>query len=180
MMVVVPSGETMELLVPRLVRALRENPGLAAVGLRAGAPAGELPGELPADLRRLLALSNGLDLGVRASVHPAGETLSYQSPETLAEAAGIPNAEDYLTIGTVFEDPLLFDTTDGSIWVARAEGGYWYQECSLERIAGSLDEFMAEWVAAPRFQELVAFGDDEDRDRDDWWRLLQAAGRVPA
>ncbi|MEV7122210.1 hypothetical protein [Kitasatospora griseola] len=186
MVVAAPSGETMEQLVPALIRARRENADLAAVMLRPGAPAEALPDGLPADLRRLLALTDGPSFGVRASVHSAAKIGYFQGLDVLADAAGIPNVEDYLNIGFVNEAPLLFDTTDGSILVVRPDLGLWYQGCSLERIADNIDGFMSEWVAGPRFPELVRTPakaeneDDSDLAWDDWWRLLQAAGRVPA
>ncbi|MFJ1756708.1 hypothetical protein [Kitasatospora sp. NPDC088134] len=184
MVVTVPSGETMEQLVPTLVRVRRENADLAAVMLRPGVPAEQLPDDLPADLRRLLALTDGPCFGVRASLHPADEIGYFQDLDALADAAGIPNAGDYLNIGSVNEAPLLYDRRDGSIWVARADSGLWYQGCTLERTADSLDGFVSEWVAGPRFPELVRLpagdGDEDVLAWDDWWRLLQAAGRVPA
>ncbi|MEV7117771.1 hypothetical protein [Kitasatospora griseola] len=186
MVVAVSSGETMERLVPQLMRARDENVDLAAVSLPPGAPTEALSDELPADLRRLLTLTDGPFFGVRASVHSAEKIGYFQGLDVLADAAGISNVEDYLNIGFVNECPLLFDTTDGSIWATRPDLGLWYQGCSLERIADNLDEFMSEWVAGPRFPELVqakAKADNEDDialDWDDWWRLLQAAGRVPA
>ncbi|MGW4693990.1 hypothetical protein ACWEO1_16545 [Kitasatospora cineracea] len=185
MVVAVPSGETMEQLVPELARVRDENPDLPSVRFHEGAPAEELSDELPADVRRLLALSNGIRFGVQASIHSAAEIWYFQGPETLANATGATNPEDYLNIGFVGEEPLLFDTRDGSVWVARSEpGGLWYQGSDLLRIADDLDGFLSEWVAGPRYLELVLSKaqDEEDRDLDwdDWWRLLQAAGRVPA
>ncbi len=170
----------MELLIPELIRARQDNPDLPAARIRPGAPAGSLPDGLPADLRRLLSLSDGIRLGVRATVLPAEELPFYEYAETLARAAGIPNAADYLMIGTVNEAPLLLDTTDGSVWAARAGSGLWYQGCTLARLADGLDEFVSAWAAGPRFPELVETDDPDDLARDDWWRLLQAAGRVPA
>ncbi|MFF0293554.1 hypothetical protein ACFYS8_25395 [Kitasatospora sp. NPDC004615] len=167
----------MEQLFATLTRARRENFDLAAVGLPAGAPAEELSDELPADLRRLLALSDGPHFGVRASLHSAGQIGFFQGLEVLALAAGIPDAGHYLNIGFVNEAPLLLDTADGSVWAVRDDGGLWYQGCRLERIADSLEVFVSEWVAGPRFPELVEAAVD-DLEWDDWWRLLQAAGRA--
>ncbi|MFC8719139.1 hypothetical protein [Kitasatospora sp. NPDC057198] len=175
----------MEQLVPELVRVWGERVDFPAVGFGPARPDGELPAELPADVRRLLALSDGIHFGVWASVHAGASIPAYQGPEVLAHAARIDNPGDYLNIGDVADDPLLFDLRDGGVLVARAEPrGLWYQGCELVRIADGLDAFLSGWVAGPRFPELVRPWpeDEEDRDfsRDDWWRLLRAAGRVPA
>ncbi|ROR43981.1 hypothetical protein [Kitasatospora cineracea] len=175
----------MELLIPELARVWRERADFPAVGFGPARPIEELPGELPTDVRRLLALSDGIHFGVRASVHSSAGIPAYEGAEMLGVATGVDNPGDYLNIGFVDEEPLLVDTRDGSVWVARSEpGGLWYQGSELLRIADGLDSFLSEWVAGPRFPELVLSKalDEEDRDLswDDWWRLLQAAGRVPA
>ncbi|MFF4341637.1 hypothetical protein ACFY00_17085 [Kitasatospora sp. NPDC001540] len=180
-----PAEETMELLLPELMRVWQDRSNFPAVGFGPARPIEELPGELPRDVRRLLSLSDGIHFGVWASVHSSASLPAYQGPEVLAIATGVTNPEDYLDIGLVDEEPLLLDTRDGSVWAAHPEpGGLWYQGSELLRIADNLDVFLSEWVAGPRFHELVlsTAQDEEDRDlsRDDWWRLLQAAGRVPA
>jgi hypothetical protein len=179
MVVSMPGRERMELLVPQLAAAAREHPELAAVAVPPGLPGDQVPKALPTDLRRLAVLSDGLVFGVSAKIRLAQTILGFQYTETLAEAAEISNAEDYLTIGDVLEAPLLFNVTDGSIWRTLASGGLWYQGCRIERVADDLDEFLSGWIASPRFRELADL-EEVEPGWDDWWRLLQAAGRVPA
>ncbi|GAA2084496.1 hypothetical protein GCM10009759_03590 [Kitasatospora saccharophila] len=146
-----------------------------------GAAPQDIPDGLPPVLARLLAASDGPNLGTSTRLFSAEEIASQQVPDHLVGAklndgSELTDASHFIFFGEAAENPLLLNERDGTVWRVPDDGVVWYTGCRLEQIANSFNEFVAEWVLdADRFLDLAGLTPSEAMDSD-WYRLLKLSG----
>ncbi|MEU5386231.1 hypothetical protein [Kitasatospora cineracea] len=141
----------------------------------------DIPDGLPPGLAALLAASDGMHLAASTRLFGVDELASRQLPDHLVGAklpdgGELADASDFFFFGEAADNPLLVNGADGSVWRVPDDGVVWYTGCRLERIASSLDAFVAEWILTPeRFLDLAGLTPAEAADSD-WYRLLDSSG----
>ncbi|MFI6448664.1 hypothetical protein [Kitasatospora sp. NPDC050543] len=131
----------------------------------------EIPPGTPAPLSELATAAANLICGYSVEVRPLTDPGQYPVGSRLNEAAGIENGDDYRLIGLARDNPLLFHVPDGSVWRVPFDGGLWYQECRVEKLAASIEDFITYWIAGPMFPNLAG-QEGDDLAANEWYRLL--------
>ncbi|WP_345701532.1 hypothetical protein [Kitasatospora terrestris] len=135
---------------------------------------------VPPGVAGLLTISDGLYLTHSTRLFSSGDLPDEQVSENLVGArlpdgSRLTDAAPFFCFGQAVGNPLLVDGRDGSVWRVPDDGVVWYTGCRLERIAGTVDEFVTDWVVGDRFPDLAGLSPDVAADSD-WYRLLKLSG----
>lgn len=123
---------------------------------------------VPAECLDFLRLANG---GIFGSVVVFGvrsiEKLQFYA-DSVDDAPVVLGRGEWFCFGKVNDDPLFVNRHDGSVWGFPDVGVVWWQSHVFERLAGSVGEFLVEYVFGSGYSTLS--GVEED---DQWQRLVK-------